>query len=60
LSKGTNDKEETIMKYTMEHVQNVFGSFWVIYEEDDSFEKEVFFSHDIAKTLKVLKELRGE
>jgi len=48
------------MKYTMEHVQNVFGSFWVIYEEDDSFEKEVFFSHDIAKTLKVLKELRGE
>lgn len=48
------------MKYTMEHVQNVFGSFWVIYEEDDSFEKEVFFSHDIEKTLKVLKELRGE
>ena len=48
------------MKYTMEHVQNIFGSFWVIYEEDDSFEREVFSSRDIMKTLEVLKELRGE
>ena len=48
------------MKYTMEHVQNIFGSFWVIYEEDDYFEREVFSSHDITKTLEVLKELRGE
>lgn len=48
------------MKYTMEHVQNVSGSFWVIYEEDDGFEKEIFFSHDITKTLQVLKELRNE
>lgn len=48
------------MKYTMEHVQNIFGSFWVIYEVDDCFEREVFFSHDITKALEVLKELRGE
>lgn len=48
------------MKYTMEHVQNLFGSFWVIYEEDNSFEKIAFFSHDITETLKVLKELRNE
>lgn len=48
------------MKYTMEHVQNIFGSFWVIYEEDDGFERIVFSSHDITKTLEVLRELRGE
>lgn len=48
------------MKYTMEHVQNVFGSFWVIYENTDGFEREVFSSRDITKTLKALKELRGE
>lgn len=48
------------MKYTMEHVQNLFGSFWVIYEEDDYFKREVFFSLDITKALEVLKELRDE
>lgn len=48
------------MKYTMEHVQNIFGSFWAIYEENDCFEREVFSSRDIMKTLEVLKELCGE
>lgn len=48
------------MKYTMEHVQNIFGSFWVIYEDADGFEREVFSSSDITKTLKALKELRGK
>lgn len=48
------------MKYTMEHVVNVFGSFWVIYEDDGVFEREYFYSRDIKETLKVLRELRGE
>lgn len=49
------------MKYTLEHVQNVFGSFWVIYEDSDSYiQREVFYSRDISEALKVLRELRGE
>lgn len=49
------------MKYVLEHVVNVFGSFWVIYEDsDDYIQREVFSSRDIGEALKVLKELRGE
>lgn len=49
------------MKYTLEHVNNIFGSFWVIYEDSgDYVEREVYSSHDINEALKVLKELRGE
>ena len=48
------------MKYTLEHVSNIFGSFWVIYEDDGVFEREVFSSHDINEARKVLAELRSE
>lgn len=49
------------MKYTLEHVINVLGSFWVIYEDtDDYIQREVFSSRDIREALKALKELRGE
>jgi hypothetical protein len=49
--------EAGIMKYTLEHVVNLFGSFWVIYDSNDN---EVFFSHNIDETLKVFQELRDE
>lgn len=49
------------MKYTLEHVVNRFGSFWVIYDDSDDFiQREVFSSRDITEALKVLRELRGE
>lgn len=49
------------MKYTLEHVVNLFGSFWVIYDDtDDYIQREVFSSHDITEALKVLRELRDE
>jgi len=49
------------MKYTLEHVQNIFGSFWVIYEDSDKYiQREVFYSRDISEALKVLRELRGK
>lgn len=49
------------MKYTLEHVTNILGSFWVIYEDtDDYIQRAVFSSHDIREALKALKELRGE
>lgn len=49
------------MKYTLEHIQNIFGSFWVIYEDSDEYiQREVFYSRDISEALKVLRELRGE
>ena len=49
------------MKYTLEHVANVLGSFWVIYEDTDEFiQCAVFSSHDINEALRVFKELRGE
>ena len=49
------------MMYTLEHVVNCFGSFWVIYDDSDNFiQREVFSSRDITEALKVLRELRGE
>ena len=49
------------MKYTLEHVVNIFGSFWVIYEDNDEYiQREVFSSRDINEARKVLKELREE
>ena len=46
--------------YTLEHVSNLFGSFWVIYECDEYTEREVFYTLDFEYAKKVLKELRGE
>lgn len=62
LSKGQKlIREVAAMKYTLEHVQNVLGSFWVIYEDSDEYiQWEVFYSRDISEVLKVLRELRGE
>ena len=49
------------MKYTLEHVHTIMGSFWVIYEDSDAYNQlPVFYTHDITEALKVLKELRGE
>lgn len=49
------------MKYTLEHVVNCFGSFWVIYDDSNAFiQREVFSSRDITEALKVLHELRGK
>ena len=49
------------MKYIIEHVINIFGSFWVIYEDNDEFiQREVFSSHDRDEAFRVLKELREE
>ena len=49
------------MKYTLEHITNVLGSFWVIYKDtDDYIQCAVFSSRDINEALKALKELRGE
>ena len=48
------------MKYTLEHVVTRFGSFWVVYEEDDFIQREVYYSHDFTEALKVLHEMRGE
>lgn len=48
------------MKYSLEHVVNVLGSFWVIYEDDGVFEREVFHSRDITEAREVLRELRNE
>lgn len=49
------------MKYTLEHIVNRFGSFWVIFDDSDDFiQREVFSSHDINEALEVLHELRGE
>lgn len=46
--------------YTLEHVHNIFGSFWVIYLDEDGYEREVYFTHDFAEAKKVLDELRSE
>ncbi len=48
------------MTYSLERVSNIFGIFWVIYEDDGVFEREVFHSRDIAEARKVLRELRNE
>lgn len=47
--------------YVLEHVNNCFGSFWVIYDDSDDFiQREVFSSRDFNEARRVLQELRGE
>lgn len=48
------------MKYHLEHVVNIFGSFWVLYEDDGVCEREYYFSRDLDKALKVLHDLCDE
>ena len=50
------------MKYIIEHVINIFGSFWVIYEdnEEEFIQREVFSSRDSDEAFRVLRELREE
>lgn len=47
-------------EYTLEHVHTIFGFFWVIYECDDYFEREVFSTRDFEEARDMLRELRGE
>ena len=50
------------MKYIIEHVTNVIGSFWVIYEDnkEEFIQREIFYSCDREKAFRVLHELREE
>ena len=49
------------MKYTFERVHDIFGTFWVIYENTDGLiQRTVFYSHSYEEAMGVLKELRGE
>lgn len=49
------------MKYTLEHITGIFGSFWVIYKDNNDYvQTPCFSSRDAGEAIKMLRELRGE
>ena len=50
-----------VMEYSIERVHNIFGTFWVVYEDEgEAFERVAFSSRDFQEAIKVYRTLRGE